>query len=286
MTLIADSTWNAFEYIESFGKGYGNIPEIGSPAATELSTHEEVGPNGRWPEKALETAYTLAGAVFIGAAGQYLFALNQLLQVPMALFGYQVVTRSLVESAARAWWILDPAISPRERVVRASVERWFSIVELGKVASSIQRDPSEQKRRELEFRAQIAALGLTEKLDKRGHLIGFEDSVRVDSTPLVHNFLTSLGIRHGEFWYRTMSGVSHSALYSYMHYHKAKVDPLAERAELTPDLPIEAVANAAVLGIGSYMWAVEHHARLYGRDSETVGRKRIETVGRILTALR
>jgi hypothetical protein len=40
MTLIADSTWNAFEYIESFGKGYGNIAEIGSPAAIELSTHD------------------------------------------------------------------------------------------------------------------------------------------------------------------------------------------------------------------------------------------------------
>jgi hypothetical protein len=231
-------------------------------------------------------AYSLAGAVYITAAGQYLFALSQLFsQDRMALFGFQAVTRALVESAARAWWLLAPDIDARERVARAAIERWYSLEELGKVERASGREPTEHATRRLSFRAQMAQLGLDEKVAINGRLVGYEGKPWPQPTSLVPTFLSSLGIRKGEFWYRYMSGISHSALYSFLQFHDVEMVPGQERAELSPNLPIEAVANAAVLGTASYLGAVERHAFLYGRDAAAVGLERVTTIGAIFKAI-
>ena len=39
----------------------------------------------------------------------------------MALYGFQVIARSIIEGAASAAWILDPAINIRDRVIRAAL---------------------------------------------------------------------------------------------------------------------------------------------------------------------
>ena len=111
-------------------------PVEGSQAYEELNFNEEVGPKGPWGRKPVEHTYTTA-ALLYAAAGQYLRSLRQLLNDDIALFGFQVITRALLEAAARSWWILDPACSVRERVERAYDEQYYSFDELRKVAPAM-----------------------------------------------------------------------------------------------------------------------------------------------------
>jgi hypothetical protein len=256
----------------------------GSQADREMFHNGIVGPKGPWPPQALDNAFTLAGAIFIGAAGQYLMGLSQLVTSPMALYGFQVVTRSLVESASHAWWVLDPQIEARERVARAAVERWYSVQELGKVERVSGREVLERDDRALNLRVQLAKLGLEEDVNNRGRLIGWEGVRQPEATRVVTRFLSELGLRNGEFWYRTLSGVSHSTLYAVLQYQEASRNPHDERATMSPNLPLAAVVNAAALGTSSYLGVVARHAYLYGRDWEAVDRMRFRTVGSIFQA--
>ena len=97
----------------------------------------------------------------------------------------------------------------------------------------------------------------------------------------MHRDFPPLGLRNGEFWYRTLSGVSHSAMYAVLQYQEASRNPDDERATISPNLPLAAVVNAAVLGTSSYLGVVARHAYLYGRDWEAVDRMRFQTVGSI-----
>jgi len=280
---LAELCVDAYDFVTVFGQSYGSGPEPGSQAETEMHQNGIVGPDGPWSPSVVDTAYTLAAAVFIGAAGQYLMALSQLLaQDEMALFGFQAVARALAESAAHAWWLLDPGIGARERVARTATERWGSIVELGKAEVAAGIDRTIQQGRVLDFRAKMAMLGLDEKLDRRGKLLGYEGHSSPEQTTLVGEFLKSLGATKGEFWYRYSSGVTHTALYAYLQYQDSEAIPGEERAALIAKLPLGAVANAAMLGTMSYLGAVERHALVYGRDAEAVGRERIRTVRAIL----
>ena len=271
--------------VGDFGARHASDPEAGSQAHREIFENGISGPGGLWPPRALDTAFTLAGGIFIGAAGEYLMSLRQVFSSPMALYGFQVLTRSLVEASARAWWLLDAAISPRERVARAAVERLFSLNEVEKVERAAERGPEEHYERSMKLRVQLAQLGLAEDLDKRGHLIGYEGVRRVESTRLGTAFLTSLGLRSGELVYRTLSGISHSALYAVLQYKDAEVVPGADRAALNSNLPVQAVVNAAVLATSSYLGAVTRHAHMYGRDWETLERKRFDVTGRLLMSV-
>ena len=273
------------DVVGEYGARHASYPEEGSLAHREIFKNGISGPGGPWPPKALDTAFTLAGAIFIGAAGEYLMSLSQVFSTPMALYGFQVLTRSLVEASARAWWLLEPTIDPRERVARAAVERLFSLNEVEKVERAADRGPEEHFERSMNLRVQLAQLGLAEDFDKKGHLIGYEGVRRIESTRLVTAFLTSLGLRNGELVYRTLSGVSHSALYAVLQYKDVELVPGADRAALNSNLPVEAVVNAAVLATSSYLGTVTRHAQIYGRDWEIMERTRIDVTGRLLTSV-
>ena len=73
-------------------------------------------------------------------------------------------------------------------------------------------------------------------------------------------------IADGERWYRTFSGIAHSALYAQIGYWEPVRGPGVSREHLAPALPMTAIAHAAVLSVAAYLGAVERHALLYGRD--------------------
>ncbi len=254
------------------GRLAGDEPNPGSVAFNEANNNDELCPDGRpWPPTAVNAAYNLAG-ILINVSGQYVLALSQLFQDPIALYAFQVVTRSAVEAAARASWLLEPWINPRQRVGRASVERWRAIAERGKVEAAAGRDPSIQSERELEFRAQIAGLGLEEDYDRKKQLKGFEGIVHPGHTDVVTSLLGHLGLSTGEVWYRESSGIAHSAPYSVLDYYEIiqPARPGAEYADIKPKLTVQSLANSALLGAGSFLWAARRHAEAVGWNWQPV----------------
>jgi len=242
-------------------------PVAGSQADSELNFNQEMGPKGPWGRAPVEHAYTTASLLY-GAAGQYLRSLRQLLNDDIALFGFQVIARALLEAAARSWWILDPTCSVRERVERAYDEQYYSFNELRKLADVMGGEFANQVRSDVRLRVDVAELGLDERTEKNasfGRPIGV-GSPRLKATEVVAALTSHLEIADGERWYRIFSGIAHSALYAQIGYWEPVGGPGVAPEHLEPALPTTAIAYAAVLSIAAYLGAIERHALLYGRD--------------------
>ncbi len=258
-------------------------PVVGSQADDELNFNQEGGPKGPWGRSPVELAYTTA-ALLYAAAGQYLRSLRQLLNDDTALFGFQVITRALLEAAARSWWILDPACSVRERVERAYDEQYYSFDELRKLAAAMRGDFANQVSSDVRLRADAAELGLHERTEKNAPFarptgVG---SPRLNATQVVAALSSHVEIADGERWYRTFSGIAHSALYAQIGYWEPVRGPGVAREHLEPALPMTAIAHAAVLSIAAYLGAIERHALLYGRDWKQLQSMRQSATTRII----
>jgi hypothetical protein len=280
---------DVLQFSGNFGAAASHGPEKGSQADQEWYHNTETGPGGAWGRKPVEFAYAVAGTAMIPAAGQYLAALSQLLNDEMALFGFQAVVRSLVESAARSWWILDPNIGVRERVERAYEERWYSLQELRKANNSVKPQPlKSHESLMLKISADAAQLGLAERTSNEQELVNVKKIVgygkrRPDSTDLIPEFLEPLGLPNGELWYRSVSGITHSVLYATMNFWEPGIVESSGMLKLEPQLPLITVANAAVLGVVAYLGSIERHALIYGRKWKDIEMKRNATAALIFT---
>ena len=182
-------------FARRFGDSSSADPAKGSQADDEIYHHSEVGTTHPWGPKPVEDAYNVAAVLYAGA-GQYLRSLRQLFNDDMVLFGFQAVTRALLEAAARSWWVLDPEKTVRERVERAYEERWYSFLEMQKVANAAGGAFKQQVAKDNVLRLQAAELGLPERTDRGSPFCRFRGfgTPRPDSTKLVPDLLKTLGM--------------------------------------------------------------------------------------------
>jgi hypothetical protein len=285
-TLLAAS-WvdRSVQFVRDFQAVYPSVPEPGSTADTEINHNSVIGPSGPWSAEATVLPYDVAGGILPIALRELLVSLKFLLVPEMALFGFQAVARGIVEGATRAAWVLDPAIDVRERVVRGGLLELESIIEAKRVEdASGSGDGSAYNRSILELRTRMATLGIAEGVNGVGRVVGFDGQVLSTKTDAVKEFLPLLGVAHGEMWYRQMSGISHSVLYGITTYLRAQPIAGTKRGIPVPELPLIAVANAVVLSIAAYLFVIERHAQLWGRDAASVTCVREEAARELLSA--
>jgi len=106
-------------------------PEVAARAGSQAKLEQEtseLGPGGAWGDEPAHTALSLANLKRV-VAQDHLGSLNKLLLPPITLFGPMVAARASVESSALAYWLLDPALTLRERVSRALGDRMKSASE-------------------------------------------------------------------------------------------------------------------------------------------------------------
>lgn len=280
---IGEIVQEVIEFARKLSNATEADPAVGSQADDELNFNQEMGLKGPWGRSPVEHAYTTA-ALLYAAAGQYLRSLRQLLNHDIALFGFQVITRALLEAAARSWWILDPTCSVRGRVERAYDEQYYSFDELRRLAVAMGGDFANQVSNDVRLRADAAELGLHERTEKNapfGRPIGV-GSPRLNATQVVMALTSHIEIADGERWYRTFSGIAHSALYAQVGYWEPVRDPGVAREHLEPALPMTAIAHAAILSVAAYLGTIERHALLYGRDWEQLKSMRQSATTRII----
>jgi hypothetical protein len=270
------------EFATTFRNQYGNEPEPGSPADIERTANGLSGPSGPWGSNEVELAHSLAGGALLMVTANYLASLPPLLGDQMVLFGFQAVSRSVVETAARAWWLLEPGIGPRMRVTRALVEKLYSNNEMHLIDIAESRPESEHLDRMATIKERGEALGLEMRFDEAGIVSGFVGVKRKGSTTAVKQFMADIGFRHGEMWYRFLSAITHGTLYAATQYLTPVVsdDPSGPGLEVV--LPLTALMNVGALSVSSYLGVIQRHAVLYGRDATSVERQRLAAVGTIL----
>lgn len=270
------------QFAAGFRSQYGNDPEPGSPADIECHANGLSGPAGLWGSNEVELAYSLAGGALLMVAANYLASLPPLLGDQMVLFGFQAVSRSVVETAARAWWLLEPGIGPRMRVTRALVEKLYSNNEMHSVDLAEQRPESEHLDRMATLKSRGKALGIEMRFDDAGIVTGFVGVKRKWSTTVVKQFMSDIGFRHGEMWYRFLSAITHGTLYAATHYLTPVVSDDPDGSGLEVVLPLTALVNIGALSVSAYLGVIQRHAMLYGRDAAAVERQRLTAVGTIL----
>ena len=287
-SLNAEFGWvsaEAYDFAVKYVQDFAPEPLLGSIADSEMSDVSNVGTNGPWSRQVVESAYSIANAIFIVATGQYLRSLSFLLcQDDMALFGFQTVTRSLVETAARAWWILENDISPRERVIRARTERLDSLVERDKFLRAGDSTLPLVSDSQIEFRAKTALLGVSETQDRKGNFLRFEGIIRPSNTTAVTRFLTARGELDAEKWYRYYSGIAHSAIFASTSNLEAVMDEATGYYRYIPRLQAAEVFDAARISTGSFFAVVAQNSMLFGHDQEPLVREG-ERLDRVLLNL-
>jgi hypothetical protein len=92
-----------------------------SEAAEELG-NKLVGPTTPWGEEPVHTAYGAAN-VFLRAALDCLAALADSINLLTTIYVPHVLARSAMEAGSQAWWLLEPKIGARRRVIRSILIR-------------------------------------------------------------------------------------------------------------------------------------------------------------------
>jgi hypothetical protein len=278
---LAQIMADAYAFSGEFRERYPTSdPEPDSQAFQEMHNNGISGPVGPWKPSDVYQAYSLAVGILTPAAGQYLCALSQLYQEPMALYGFQVVARALAEAAAQSWWLLVPDISVEVRMARVFTQRWTNIEELRKADVIVGADPADATARMIKLRAEAAELGVEEQFSKpkdhsrQPEFLGFKSGMSQGSTQLVRQYFEALGSPVGELWYRGMSAICHGTAWGLLQYFESAPTSDPTRARLTPALMPEAVVQVAVWAVEFYLGAIQYHAALFGWDAEAVAARR------------
>lgn len=95
-------------------------PAAGSEGRVELSNTLTRSDGSPWGESSPRTAYAAASLMMLGVVDD-LKSLERMLVDPVPVIGPTVLTRSAIEIASGAWWLMEPGIGVRPRVCRELV---------------------------------------------------------------------------------------------------------------------------------------------------------------------
>lgn len=185
-----------------------------SIAAREME--QEAALAGQWsPRPVLEvvqdTRLKLAYAI------EHIDAIRRLSSPPVMFFSAALIARSVIEGAARMWWLLDPAIDARTRVARGMTERLYGLRQKLTVAKSFTVASSPERSAAVDevtddierIAATAEGLGFGVRRDGKGRPTAIEKG-RPDATRLVAELFAS----HSKtavvsMTYRLWSAISH-----------------------------------------------------------------------------
>lgn len=198
------------------------------------------------------------------AAEDHLMSLRLAIQ-RSSVFSSRVLTRAVLEVAARAWWHFDPAIDIEERVRRSFNEQLSSAGELLRLESEMDHDLSANAR--LESLAQEAErVGFTivrTRRDIPSHI----GEPRPGTLTLMEGLMSHRVERMGRLLWRTLSAAAHGTTYAMLaavEFDDHPFDPQRDsaRTRVTTRDVNEAVAPSLV----AYSDTFGRMAKLYGWD--------------------
>jgi hypothetical protein len=192
-------------------------PSSGSEASVEVANAES-GPCDPWGEDPVRTAHVLTHAL-MDTVLTHIRALSLLYADVPPPMAPATVARSVMESGATAWWLMEPGIGPRRRVARVTSERLRSAREAGKAIVHLEGsiDPSDYSETEAQVRSYAFGLGLTAAVDDPR----IDGQVRPNSTDLIALLFeteSALNQRQARLVYPVCSGVAHGLLYGIMQF--------------------------------------------------------------------
>ncbi len=247
-------------------------PAWGSQAARELRatspfTRSDDTP---WGEDPLATAFTVAGLACEVALESTDAVQVLLCSRPASVIAMDTLARAALEAASQAWWLLDPAIGGRARIVRLYLLRRSSAVRLSTTADQLGASdlhveygsPVEQL-----DAFYLGILGLKKELNAKGKWAGCEGQRPFNYTARAAKFMEE--ILDGEQKktakgpYAYFSGGAHVELWRILQgrYEAPGTDG---RTVLTPHVPLQAVRSAVATCVDAVLYPAMRAAHLLG----------------------
>jgi hypothetical protein len=209
----------------------------GQPGSMADREREEAGRRSTPWRLTLQT--TLAGLRLREiAVVHHLKSISQLTGDPMPAFGPEILARSVLEAAARTWWIVDPSIGLERRVARGLTDRLYSADYGASLASA----------------SGVDASAFSEPPDRV--IARCSDPVPL-ATPLCADLLNSIDTdpkqsqSEGAFPY--YSAISHGTHYALVHYFHdlGKIEDGEEVLE--PRETLEGLLQATELSLAAFI---------------------------------
>ena len=206
-------------------KSYGesDLSWRGEPGSISRSEREFVAPSGShklW-SRAVDTTYAAArlGLISMGEHSLCIARLITDLELgAYGLLGTEVLCRSAVETGARAWWLLDPSIDPRQRVIRSFIDEFYNACEMDNLNAKMSgtvRGQSREVATAVEDRCGI--LGLSFSLKRKNWTYTVEGQSRLGATDIVTKMIeTTPYAADRDIVYSLLSGATHGAIHSLM----------------------------------------------------------------------
>lgn len=184
---------------------YGHEPRRDSEAMADLANDEQRADGSPWGSEPVVEAQSMPG-LRLFAADDHLFALSELVGSHHSMLGWAVSCRNVLEAASRAWWLLEPGIGARGRMVRYLADAFQSEQYRGELLAGI--GGASKPGGVGPIMATAARLGIdVVEVPNAGTLF---DGVRVPPpAKLVHGLLDNAGFDAGEGFYRYLSGTTH-----------------------------------------------------------------------------
>jgi len=227
--------------------------EPGSLAVVEQA-NTETGPAGKWGDVPPHTALSLA-KLKLTASADHIASLHKLLQPPLTLFGLPVMARASLEASAKAFWVLDPALSVRQRVARELGDRAVSAEE-GRKAFVLLIDEWKDPDPEAAVAQEAADLGvIPTKPPFMTTLVGEVLADHMESAA------------RGEGLYKYLCAMAHTTNYATLQHFEEIGPSQDERSQLVKGrLGLEGVWGAVAATLAGHTSAVERMLDYLGRD--------------------
>jgi hypothetical protein len=230
----------------------------------------------------VETALSSAGTCIL-AAQDCLVSHAELLNEPMPLYGPIVLARSVMDNSARAWWLLDPEIGPKDRAGRGLVHRFNSLAEASEVARVVAPGETKLQERTEEVARSAEAQGFTVHKQRRSGRLEFK--VVGYPRPSTTRLITDMKGDLGRVMWKYFSGATHGTTYALMQNLEFGITE--DKGHIgRPSTRVDAVITTAATAAMTFGDAMSRQVTLYGWPRAEWDSWHLHAVGTIQGSLR
>jgi hypothetical protein len=183
--------------LAAYAVPYGSEPQPGSVGEADIKTFSR-------PES-VHTAQSQAW-ILVEVTSDQLTAFIKTVTEPVETVAPYTCVRSLLEGAALACWLFDPAVEVADRVARSIALRYEGMLQQLRWARAAGEDPARAERRLADIATMATSLGYRPILDKSGrhagagqHLPSVTDLIGTTLNEEEHYRLLS-AVAHGHHW--------------------------------------------------------------------------------------
>ena len=234
----------------------------------------------QWPQPSrLTEAYVHGTRQYLFVALDHMLGLSRMLRPQPTRLSLSPWTcsRVILESCAKAVWLLSTDISAEQRLARSFNSIFHDQEQLRKYLNSISKnDPSssadpqylstmkntEERIRTLQ--ADAHSMGIVPKVDKKGKLIGFGN----ERPTALDRIVSTLGPDMEER-YRSYSAILHGSDWATLALG-AKVDPASGTTAAVQEISPSHAMSLVALSMSFFALAARNHFGLFGWDVEVL----------------